>query len=30
MNATMKYSELEKKLKIFGCRWLENGRNHPI
>ena len=26
----MKYAELEKKLKLFGCRWYENGSNHPI
>ena len=27
---TMKYSELEKRLTPFGCRWYENGSRHPI
>jgi predicted RNA binding protein YcfA (HicA-like mRNA interferase family) len=26
----MKYSELEKKLKPFGCQWCENGSKHPL
>ena len=26
----MKYSELEKKLTLYGCRWVENGANHPL
>jgi predicted RNA binding protein YcfA (HicA-like mRNA interferase family) len=26
----MKYSELERRLKPFGCRWHEDGGNHPI
>jgi len=26
----MKYSELERKLKPFGCYWRENGTHHPI
>lgn len=26
----MKYSELERKLKLFGCRWHEDGSRHPI
>lgn len=30
LNVAMKYSELEKKLKPFGCHWVENGSRHPI
>ena len=30
MTETMKYSELERKLKPFGCHWHENGGSHPI
>jgi hypothetical protein len=26
----MKYSELERKLKSFGCVWRENGGRYPI
>ncbi|MDR1814969.1 MAG: type II toxin-antitoxin system HicA family toxin [Tannerella sp.] len=26
----IKYSELEKKLKLFGCQLSENGKRHPI
>ncbi|MDR0836511.1 MAG: type II toxin-antitoxin system HicA family toxin [Tannerella sp.] len=26
----MKYSELERKIKPFGCRWYEDGSKHPI
>jgi predicted RNA binding protein YcfA (HicA-like mRNA interferase family) len=26
----MKYSEAEKKLKKFGCRWHEDGGSHPL
>jgi predicted RNA binding protein YcfA (HicA-like mRNA interferase family) len=26
----MKYSELEKKLKARGCRWLRDGKRHPL
>jgi len=26
----LKYSELERKLKSFGCRWHDDGGNHPI
>ena len=26
----MKYSELEKKLKVAGCRFYKNGDRHPI
>ena len=26
----MKYSELERKLKAFGCHLRENGSRHPI
>jgi len=26
----MKYSELERRLKPFGCRWHEAGGKHPI
>jgi predicted RNA binding protein YcfA (HicA-like mRNA interferase family) len=25
----MKYSELERKLKLHGCHFVRNGRNHP-
>ena len=27
---TMKYSEVEKKLKDHGCRWYKNGKRHPV
>jgi hypothetical protein len=26
----MKYSELERKLKPEGCRFLRNGKRHPL
>jgi len=26
----MKYSELERKLKAFGCQWYEDGSRHPL
>ena len=26
----MKYSELEKKLNMENCRWVRNGKRHPI
>ncbi|GAP72307.1 hypothetical protein SAMD00024442_3_9 [Candidatus Symbiothrix dinenymphae] len=26
----MKYTELERRLQSFGCRWYENGGNHPL
>lgn len=26
----MKYSEVEKKLKAAGCRWVRDGKRHPL
>ena len=26
----MKYSEVERKLKIYGCYYVKNGKKHPI
>ena len=26
----MKYSELERKLKAHGCKWVRDGKKHPV